>query len=290
MVRPGHVAHADWGTATKKRQVAVAERSESGTYRVIALAPARAVAAADGSLRRGLGIPETASAQVLVGFDLPIGVPRAYADRAGLESFLGLLPRIGADSWTQFALVAERPEEISLQRPFYPARPGGTSRAQLYEGLALTREQLRRRSDGTDAETMFWTLGGKQVGKAALSGWEYLRQVSVEELRYWPFQGSLETLLDGAPGTAVVTETYPREYYQYFRATPFTGSKRKRDDRLRWIPDLLEGAGRLGVTRQPDVLARVERGFSADGNGEDEFDAVVGLLGMLAVVTSVLPS
>jgi uncharacterized protein (TIGR00369 family) len=137
---------------------------------------------------------------------------------------------------------------------------------------------------------MFWTLGGKQVGKAALAGWEYLRQVSVEELRYWPFEGSLEALLDGTPGTVVIAETYPREYYRHFRATPFVGSKRRRDDRLRWIPDLLQWADTLGVTWQPDVLARVEQGFSDDGNGEDEFDAVVGLLGMLGVVAGVLPS
>jgi hypothetical protein len=115
--------------------------------------------------------------------------------------------------------------------------------------------------------------------------------VSPGSVRYWPFHGPLTALLDGDPDTVVVTETYPREFYQHFRSgSGGRGSKTKREDRLRWIPGLFHCADALGVTWGSDILLRVEAGFSDDINGEDEFDAVVGLLGMIGVVSGAIES
>jgi hypothetical protein len=138
---------------------------------------------------------------------------------------------------------------------------------------------------------MFWTLGGKQVGKAALAGWAYLSAASPESIRYWPFHGPLTALLDGDPNTVVVSETYPREFYQHFRSGPGgRGSKTKQEDRLQWISGLFRWADSLGVSWGVDLVGRVEAGFSDDINGEDEFDAVVGLLGMISVVRGAIES
>lgn len=113
----------------------------------------------------------------------------------------------------------------------------------------------------------------------------------VDSVRYGPFHGPLTALLDGDTDKIVVTETYPREFYQYFRfGASGHGSKRKQEDRIRWVPRLLDWAKSLAVSWQPDIRHRVEAGFSADINGEDEFDAVVGLLGMIAVVTAAIES
>ena len=284
MNMPPVIAHADWGTNPKKRQVAVAELSIEGYYNVESLAPAQTEARMGGDLRFGLNV--TGAGQLLVGFDLPLGFPRAYAERAGIISFPDFLPSIGSGPWQRFAEVAVLADEVSLQRPFYPARPGGTLQSHLYDGLGLTREQIRRRCDGNDAATMFWTLGGNQVGKAALAGWSYLSAVPAESIRYWPFHGSLTTLLDGDPNTTVVAETYPRLFYEHFRSGfSGKGSKTKREDRLRWIPGLLRWADSLGVTWRSEIFRQVEAGFSDDITGEDQFDAVVGLLGMISVVT-----
>jgi hypothetical protein len=291
MTLPAHVAHADWGTNPRKRQVAVAELTPKGNYRVVTLAPALSPAAMAGDLRKGLHVGASAQGQLLAGFDFPIGFPRAYAERGGVTSFPDFLPLIGHGDWERFSEAASTPEEVSIHRPFYPARPGGTMQVHLYDGLGLTRDQIRRRCDGIDAETMFWTLGGKQVGKAALAGWGYLSAAAAHRVRYWPFHGPLTTLLDGDEGTVVVTETYPREFYQYFRSgANGRGSKPKREDRRKWVPRLLKRAGSIGVTWHPDILARVQAGFSDDLNGEDEFDAVVGLLGMIGVVTGAVAS
>jgi hypothetical protein len=246
----------------------------------------------NGDLRIGLNVADRGAGQLWAGFGFPIGLPRAYAERAGISFFPDFLPLIGHERWHRFAEVAAAADEIGLHRPFYPARPGGeVQHAHLHEGLGLTLQQIRRRCDGNDSETMFWTLGGKHVGRAALDGWSYLSDVSPERIRYWPFHGPLTSLLNGDADIVVATETYLREFYQYFR-TSFNGkgSKRKREDRLNWVAHLLRWADVLGVSWEEGIGQRVTAGFSDDLNGEDEFDATVGLLGMISVIAGAMES
>lgn len=295
MTFPTIVAHADWGLRPRKRQMAVAElEGDSGghppAYTVTSLEPVADV--------KFLAALHRAAApyQAMIGFDYPIGLPRAYARAAQISSFRGFLTdRLGLPPWVGFGDVARTAEEVSLHRPFYPDVPGGAKRDDLYKGLRLSARQLRRECERDDAEILFWTLGGKQVGKGALAGSQLLR----EELRthelgiaIWPFDGPLESLLDGA-SRLIVAETYPREYYRSVKpkGTTTSGwSKRRRKDRLTWIPTLLSRATQLGVSWNETLLRRVEHGLSEGPNGEDEFDAIVGLLGMLAVITGATPS
>ena len=83
------------------------------------------------------------SGTTVVGLDFPIGVPAAYAGAAGICNFLEVLPHFGRDDWHEFYDVADSADHVSVRRPFYPARPGRTSQAQLLQGLGLTStEQL----------------------------------------------------------------------------------------------------------------------------------------------------
>jgi hypothetical protein len=293
-VIPAVVAHADWGCDPRKRQVAVACPAPAAgppRYRVVSLA-----AAPDGS-RAGQPdlFAELASrcgaGPALVGFDFTIGLPRAYAAAIGAASFPAFLSALGSPPWRDFDRVAELPAEISLHRPFYPYRPGGTRREHLYAGLGLSAAQLRRRCDGNDAETLFWTLGGKQAGKASLHGWRLLRQARAHgaDLALWPFDGALPALLAGGR-QFTVAETYPREFYRCIGAPPRgRWSKRRQPDRLLCIPALLAWADSLGVGWDAGIRRRAAAGFSAGPVGEDEFDAVVGLLGLISVVTGAIP-
>jgi len=287
---PAFIAHADWNANPEKRYVAVAEMTAEGHYRVVSLGPAELPDDMGGDLRTGLNVADLGPGQLWAGFDFPLGLPRAYAERTDITYFPDFLPLIGHGPWDHFADIVPSADEISLHRPFYPVRPGGTARqSDLYAGLGLTHEQVRRRCDGNDSETMFWTLGGKHVGAAALAGWSYLAAVPAERISIWPFAGPLATLMNGDTDTVVVSETYPREFYQYFR-TSFNGrgSKRKQKDRLNWIGDLFRWADILGVSWQGEISKRVAAGFSATAEGEDEFDAIVGLLGMISVVTGAM--
>jgi hypothetical protein len=172
------VAHADWGVNRRKRQVAIARLVSGGArhsprYLVTSLAPAPEGLGPKGDLFHGLQ-EAAVPGQAMVGFDFPIGLPRAYAAVAGISSFPQFLDMLGSPPWEEFDVVACRPSEITLYRPFYPAVPGGTKREHLYHALRLTAPELRRVCEAADAEMLFWTLGGKQVGKGALAGWRLL--------------------------------------------------------------------------------------------------------------------
>ena len=318
IVPPAVIAHADWSVSPRKRQLALAVLATSPpgpvtgaapdgpSYLITRLGPVPAGPAdpdrGPAESDRGPADPDrelwrllraaAAPGQAMIGFDFPIGLPVAYAAAAGITSFPEFLTSLGTPPWDEFGLVARAPDQISPHRPFYPATPGGTSREQLHRGLGLTAAQIRRRCDGRDAETLFWTLGGKQVGKAALHGWRLIAaEVRAGGLALWPFDGPLTGLLDGGPAV-VAAEVYPREFYPHLApgGPGSRWSKRRQADRLDRVPALLAWADSLGVRWDDAVLGRVRTGLSPHGHGEDEFDAAVGLLGMISVLRGATPS
>jgi hypothetical protein len=109
---------------------------------------------------------------------------------------------LGSGEWRTFYDVAERPEQVSLHRPFYPRTPTrGVSRSALVAGLGvahfdeLLRACERAPTDGRTACSVFWTLGGNQVGRAAISGWREIIAPAVQSgARLWPFDGRLADL------------------------------------------------------------------------------------------------
>lgn len=296
-MRPTLVVHADWGSHPSKRWMARARLRQDGTYVVEATEP----------VGRPEDLLDRARAEAgpggcaLVGFDFPIGLPAAWAARAGVRLFLDLLPRLGLGKWSRFYEVAARPEEIGLRRPFYPARPGGTSQRHLVEGLGVHGiDELRRRCERARtgrraAAPLFWTLGGQQVGKGAIVGW---RDVLAPALRrgsatIWPFCGPLAEGL--RPDGVVVVETYPTEYcvdlgVRFMPPRPGARSgKRVREERVRNAGALLAFARRSRLRLSRGAREEIERGFGAGRDGEDRFDAAVGLLGMLDVIAAGRP-
>jgi len=218
---------------------------------------------------------------VLAGFDFPIGVPRAWARAVGVTRFRALLPVLGTGEWRRFFEPAVRPGDIDLHRPFYPARPGGTSQAHLVDGLGVgSMDDLLRRCDRRTetrraACSIFWTLGASQVGRAAIAGWREVLQPAGDEVSLWPFDGPLDALL--AQRDLVVAETYPAEVSAQLA---LSGAKSDPGARAANAPAIHREAERLGIELTNDLVVMLERGFDSD----DDFDAVIGLLGMLAVV------
>jgi hypothetical protein len=224
---------------------------------------------------------------VFAGFDFPIGLPVAYADRAGVSSFRQLLPRLGVGEWDRFFDPAERPDEISLRRPFYPRRPGESRREHLHRGLGLEGLALLRACDRATptrraAAPLFWTLGGQQVGRAAISSWRDVLQPALADpgldVAIWPFDGPLEDLF--APHRVVVAETYPTELYGHLGVSFAGAGKRQRAARERNADALVGWARSRGVELEAELDQAIREGFESD----DAFDAAVGLFGMLNVV------
>lgn len=229
---------------------------------------------------------------VLLGVDLPIGLPRAYAARAGIEDFRQGLVAFGHGHWRCFYEPAADPNQIRLVRPFYP-RTGrrGVRQDDLVRGLSLeSPAELRRRCDWPTirrpgAARLFWTLGAQQVGKAAITGWRDLLAPAVrrrDPVRLWPFDGPLAELLQGPVVT--VAEAYPAELYHRIGVGRGRWSKRRPADRRAHGPALIEAAGGLGAALDGRLVEMIETGFGERADGEDRFDAVAGVLGLLDVL------
>ncbi len=287
---PSVVAHADWSIHPGKRWVARAVLAEDGRYRAARPGPAGSL----DSFLDELGAEAGDRPSILLGVDFPIGLPAAYAARAGIEDFTALLPRLGQGPWRDFFRVAERQGEVSLARPFFPQRPGSkgeVSKRQLIDGLGLdgSSDLLRVCDRATPrrpaAAALFWTLGAQQVGKAAITGWRDLLIPALaagRDLKIWPFDGPLYGLM--APGRVVVAETYPGEVYRHFGLAFRAGGKRTQEGRMANGPALIELADSLGLLLDGGLRSDFEGGFGAGARGEDPFDAAVGLLGMLNVL------
>ena len=287
---PDRVAHADWGTAAAKRVVATAELVD-GAYH--AHAP-RMVGESGGLIER-MGLAASTGRTTLLGFDFPIGVPRAYAAAAGIDDFAAWLRAIELDS--PFFAPADDVADVSPSRPFFPARPPTIKspglKAQFIEQLGVPSADLLRRCDRRHcsrraASEMFWAIGAAAVAKATIAGLkDTIRPALAEPSRtyaIWPFDGQLAELLDRSD--AVVVETYPTEAYLQLGLQMGTAGRAKTNqtDRLGDVKRLLDWCADNAVIPDQELVTQMLTGFGASKSGEDLFDAVVGLFGMIDTV------
>ncbi len=298
------IAHSDWGSAPQKRVITLA-RWQGNRY--LLLPPQ--VIPDPRSLISWLCEISGIESTLFLGFDFPIGLPLAYSRRLGIDDFLKALPHFGQAEWLSFYQPAETAAEISLHRPFYPNRPGHARQQHLLDALDLpSMESLRRSCDQGRAASLyaparrpacpiFWTMGGQQVGKAAISGWRDViapAMASGQDVSIWPFSGRLEDLLAPQPpgrtsAHIVIAETYPAEFYTHLGiAFPRRGGarsgKRVQSDRQDNAGRLLDWADQAGVDLDAALRVQILDGFGASPNGEDAFDSVVGAAGMLNVL------
>ena len=104
----------------------------------------------------------------------------------------------------------------------------------------------------------------------------------------WPFAGALPDLL--SKNRVVIVETYPGEMYHHIGVTwPHfaDGSKSGKGSqkaRRRNAPALKVWAQTNRVDIEPALVTSIDDGFGSKPDGEDQFDAVVGLFGMLNVL------
>lgn len=206
--KPSIVVHCDWGKDASKRVMAVARR-EGAKWKIEL--PEKVGEAK--SLLQRLRKRADGQGAVFLGFDFPIGLPTFYGEATGLADFRAALRAFGSGKWSKWYMVCDTADEISVRRPFFPMRPGGTSQQHLLTGLgAASHDALLRRCERATAMRpaacmLFWTLGGNQVGKGAIAGWQEVIVPNLDQIGLWPFDGDLERLL--ADRDVVIAETYP---------------------------------------------------------------------------------
>ena len=274
---PRKIVHCDWSINKNRRWMASAVLVD-GKY--IAGAP-QLVEELDTFIDR-VRDKQSPKSSTIIGFDFPIGLPRSYADKAGIKDFLSFLQSF--PSKAPFFEVCATADQIRIERPFYPRAPGGKKRNHLTEALGIDFELLLRTCDQANdnraaASALFWTLGAKQVGKAALNGWSnvLIPAIADQQIKIWPFQGHLASLLEDSP--VVAAETYPAQYYRgIFEA--LDGSKSDKDVRANAAQRILAWADGKSQYLQlsPELRSEIEAGFN---DGDDAFDAAIGLLGMI---------
>ncbi len=227
--------------------------------------------------------------RVLAGFDFPIGVPAKWANKVKLGSFPSFLDQLSKDPDPAFFKVAGSQNEISPERPFYPATAkAGVKQAHLYQRLGFQSfSELRRKCEArTDnrqpACPLFWTLGANQVGKGAISGWQEVVMPCVKAgARLWPFEGELG--LESSKGLTIA-ETYPAEIYGWLGIKfQGKGGKRSQTKRREFVPKIFEWLEKRSISLSKDVTAQLEDGFGAAADGEDRFDAFCGACGMIEI-------
>ena len=281
---PKVVYHADWSSTAKKRWCAKAVLSTDGRYTASAPEPV----GPSSSLIEWLRMEAGDAGCAFAGFDFPIGLPASYAKHARITRFRSLLPKLGRGKWKDFYSVCDRPDQISVHRPFYPKGAyKGRHKEDLFHGHGVSSvESLLRLCERGGAGQrqaccLFWTLGSNQVGKAAIIGW---RDVLAPALRgekpisLWPFDGPMSSLV--VPESVVVAETYPAECYGWFSDEPL-GSKRNQADRKKFGASLLLWASAHSISLLDGLRKEIRDGFPQ--GKDDAFDAVVGLFGILNV-------
>jgi hypothetical protein len=279
-------AHADWSLDARKRWVTLARRQGAKWQ---ASAP------------RLVGDPATLAAALIaeglpaaLGLDLPLGVPRGFAETRPEQGFPAFLAGLAGS--TNFFAVSPTLDTVSPARPFYPARGiKGMTRAAHAAALGLPDASgLSRLCDRATAERpagapVFWTLGANQSGKAAISAWrDWLAPALTAgaPFKLWPFAGGLHDLL--RPGQLALAEVYPAESLRHL-GLKLTGSKRAEAPRRALAPALRDAMAALRVTPDAALAEMIQTGFGSDAAGEDRFDSLIGLLGLIGVIDGKRP-
>lgn len=280
-----HLVHADWSVRPTGRWRVAATRAAPGGWMIGPAMPVGDVGDFLARLRQ-----EGAGGPTLLGVDLPIGAPMAWAARAGISNFRAALPEFGTGKWLEFYAPANSKADIGLYRPFYPLKPGGRAQDDLVVGLGLKDRDALRRACDFDADgkrgacPVFWTLGGNQVGRAAGAFWRdvLVPALAAGTVAVWPFDGDLTAL--SASGDLTVAETYPAEVYRWFDlgVARSDRSKTKLAHRQEDAARLLATGTELGARFSANAKTQIIAGFP-EGK-DDAFDAMVGLLGLIAVI------
>ena len=278
------MAHADWSVDAGKRWMTVAGAAAGDRLTLFAPVPVGDVATLPARLR-GMA----AGGSAVLGLDLPLGLPRAYAAGLDAADFLAFLRDLARRP--EFFRVCAALSEISRDRPFYPmrgvrgmTRVGHATALGLDGSAALSRRCDRATADRPAGAPLFWTLGANQTGKAALAAW---RDCLIPALTgpdpplLWPFDGDLHKLL--RPGALAVAETYPAEAMRHL-GVRLAGSKRGQAHCAGAGPALLAAMARLDAEPDDAMRRAVADGFGADAAGEDRFDCVLGVLCVINVL------
>ena len=229
-----HFLSADWSKRPEKRSVYLADCRNRRIEK-------REAPGADWNLKALLGVANDLSQDgpVLIGVDVVLGVPEGYWRRVvdaksphPPETFVDWLRFL--DPSVEFFETVVEPDDWCVDRPWFRVAKGVGGRTRFTSKVA---GGLRRRIDrATGGNPMFAVSGiPGSVGSATRELWQELvpHLIRGREFAIWPFDGCLNSLLDGRK--VVLCETYPRLAYAVALADDLpTGRIRSAKTKSEW--------------------------------------------------------
>jgi hypothetical protein len=282
-------AHADWSVNPRKRWVTVAVKT-AHDWVLDAPLPVGDVATFLDRLTAAVG-----GGTVALGIDCPIGLPAAYAAQLqGFADFPAFLRHLTPDM--AFFSAARTIDEVCLTRPFYPAGsvsgPGHklalAKALNLPDTASLSRLVDLRTANRPAGGQLFWTLGANQCGKAGLAAWRDLIVPGLMQgrVKLWPFDGAFRDLAQ--PGQVAIAETYPAEALRQL-GLKLHGSKQSQASRAAMAGNIFSVMRQLDAKTSDDLRLQIEAGFGPKKSAEDPFDSLIGVLGVINVLSGNRP-
>ena len=207
---------------------------------------------------------------VLVGVDVVLGVPKGYwapmrdqQRRRRPETFVDWLQ--GLDPSGEFFETVDEPDQWCVDRPWFKVAKGIGGRTRF---TSQVEGGMRRDIDVATGGNPLFAVAGMPgtVGAGTRKVWKELipRLAGDREFEIWPFEGSLNCLLDRH--RVVLCETYPRLAYAAALADELPtkrirGAKTKSEWRnvkcdllqqARWVRENEVDLGELGPLRKND--------------------------------------
>ncbi|MEM6902636.1 MAG: hypothetical protein AAF556_05295, partial [Pseudomonadota bacterium] len=91
---------------------------------------------------------------LIIGLDMPLGLPEPYAKRVGISDFRRFLTGDEGPGWADFSRVSTHLATVSLERPFFPKgniaeqdKSGGKPQLNWLRQLGMEKAETYRRCD-----------------------------------------------------------------------------------------------------------------------------------------------
>jgi hypothetical protein len=269
-----NIIAVDWGKDARKRSAYLAEPSERRISRI----------SFDGSLSNLVEYASSLDPPVLIGVDAVIGFPNASWQRLAKTrpfrsgNFIEFL--LSACLPADFFDPVAKPEDWSPEHPFIRPPAGSWSLKAFVE--ASNGGLYRQIDSRLKGNPIFVTSGiPGSVGSGTRALWQELMTIGkTSKLPVWPFQGSLDTLLNAE--TPMIAEIYPKACYGIALA--------------KTLPTPLLSLGKTRQVSRQDSLKRLQesdwvassqiafQGLDAALSNEDDFDALFSAAALLRMV------
>ena len=273
---------ADWGKRPRKR--AVYSARPDGGWTIQREAPPKGGWSLGALVRTAIELREGSSLPIVIAIDAVIGLPTAYGrmtGAAGYRDALGWLESTGG-----LDEIARTPADWTPARPFFRVLPGVGGLNGFIDAAGGRNASKRLIELQTGAKPVFAVSGiPGTVGSGSRALWKELAEFGSEQIKVWPFDGSVSELLSTA--NIVLAESYPRVAY----ATALSPSlpapvraiaKTRGDARIAALDELVQ-AEWIG---DYDIDLRDLEAAKAN---EDDFDALFAAASFARLVAAGLP-